>query len=170
MAGADVRTASSAREAISAWELEPGDALLCDLAMPDMDGFQVLNRIRGLDAAAGRETAAIALTAYTSEEYRVRCLAAGFHAHVGKPYKLDDLSIALGSALAQVRARPGAHARPSAQRVFGEPSHAHDRSSARRASTGEARRGRPARAPPVWRCCCFTRGESPTHRIGRATP
>jgi signal transduction histidine kinase/ActR/RegA family two-component response regulator len=112
MVGATVRTASSAREAISAWENEPGDALLCDLAMPDLDGFQVLKRIRGLDAAAGRETAAIALTAYTSEEYRLRCLSAGFHAHVGKPYKLDDLSIALGSALDQVRARP-AGPRPS---------------------------------------------------------
>jgi CheY-like chemotaxis protein len=76
--------------------------------MPDMDGFQVLKRIRSLDAAAGRVTAAVALTAYTSDEHRIRCLSAGFHAHVGKPYKLDDLSIALGAALAQVRSRPAA--------------------------------------------------------------
>ncbi len=103
LSGAEVRTASSAREAIGAWEVDPGDVLLCDLAMPDMDGFQVLNRIRGLDAASGRATAAIALTAYTSDEYRARCLSAGFHAHVGKPYELHDLTIALGAALAQVR-------------------------------------------------------------------
>ena len=108
LAGAEVRTASTAGDAIRAWEHDPSDALLCDLAMPDMDGFQVLNRIRSLDAAAGRVTAAVALTAYTSDEHRIRCLSAGFHAHVGKPYKLDDLSIALGAALAQVRSRPAA--------------------------------------------------------------
>jgi signal transduction histidine kinase/ActR/RegA family two-component response regulator len=108
LAGAEVRTASTAGDAIRAWEHDPSDALLCDLAMPDMDGFQVLKRIRSLDAAAGRVTAAVALTAYTSDEHRIRCLSAGFHAHVGKPYKLDDLSIALGAALAQVRSRPAA--------------------------------------------------------------
>ncbi|MEP7308101.1 MAG: ATP-binding protein [Acidobacteriota bacterium] len=110
LAGAEVRTASSASDAIRAWEHDPSDALLCDLAMPDMDGFQVLNRIRGLDAAAGRVTAAVALTAYTSDEQRIRCLSAGFHAHVGKPYKFDDLAIALGAALAQVRPQPAASA------------------------------------------------------------
>jgi len=111
LAGAEVRTASSASDAIRAWEHDPGEALLCDLAMPEMDGFQVLNRIRGLDAAAGRVTAAVALTAYTSDEQRIRCLAAGFHAHVGKPYKFEDLSTALGAALTQVRSRP-ASAKP----------------------------------------------------------
>ena len=112
LAGAEVSTASTASDAIRAWERAPSDVLLCDLAMPDMDGFQVLNRIRGLDAAAGRLTAAVALTAYTSDEHRIRCLAAGFHAHVGKPYKLDDLSLALGAALAEVRSQPG-FARPA---------------------------------------------------------
>ena len=93
LGGADVRTASSASDAIRAWEHDPSDALLCDLAMPDMDGFQLLNRI-AVRCRGGRVTAAVALTAYTSDEQRIRCLSAGFQAHVGKPYKLDDLSIA----------------------------------------------------------------------------
>ena len=101
--GAEVATAASAMEAIRLWERTPCDLLLCDLAMPDMDGFQVLNRIRDLDAAAGRVTAAVALTAYTSDDFRLRCLSAGFHAHVGKPYRLNDLTQALNTALAEAR-------------------------------------------------------------------
>lgn len=106
LSGAEVRTATSASEAIRAWELDPSDALLCDLAMPDMDGFQVLTRIRRLDALSGRVTAAIAVTAYTSDDHRARCLSAGFHAHVGKPYELNDLTLAVSTALSQVRSRP----------------------------------------------------------------
>jgi signal transduction histidine kinase/ActR/RegA family two-component response regulator len=108
LSGAEVRTATSASEAIRAWELDPSDALLCDLAMPDMDGFQVLTRIRRLDAQSGRVTAAIAVTAYTSDDHRARCLSAGFHAHVGKPYELNDLTLAVSAALSQVRSRPSA--------------------------------------------------------------
>jgi len=108
LAGAEVTTASSASEAIGAWEVDPSDILLCDLAMPDMDGFQVLNRIRRLDAASGRATAAIALTAYASDEHRARCLSAGFHAHVAKPYKIDELTIALSTALAHAQSRSAA--------------------------------------------------------------
>jgi signal transduction histidine kinase/ActR/RegA family two-component response regulator len=119
LAGADVTTASSASAAIRAWELNPSDVLLCDLAMPDMDGFQVLSRIRGLDAMADRMTAAIALTAHTSDETQTRCLSAGFHAHVGKPYQLDDLTTALSGALAQVRARRPAPR--AADRAAGHP-------------------------------------------------
>ena len=119
LAGAEVTTAASASAAIRAWELNPSDVLLCDLAMPDMDGFQVLSRIRGLDALAGRMTAAIALTAYVSDETQTRCLSAGFHAHVGKPYQFHDLTAALNGALAQVRARtPAPH---GADRAAGHP-------------------------------------------------
>jgi CheY-like chemotaxis protein len=106
-AGAEMRIASTAGEAISAWQAEPGDVLLCDLAMPDMDGFQLLSRIQALDAAAGRSAAAaVALTAYTSDDYRQRCLAAGFHGHVGKPYTITDLTNAIIAALAQVHPQP----------------------------------------------------------------
>jgi CheY-like chemotaxis protein len=104
-AGAEVRIASTAAGAMRAWSDAPSDVLLCDLAMPDMDGFQLLHRIRSLDAAEGRMTAAVALTAYTSDDYRQRCLAAGFQAHVGKPYTIDELTNALIAALAQVQSQ-----------------------------------------------------------------
>ena len=80
-----MRTVASGAEAIDLWRRAPSDIVLCDLAMPQMDGFDVLKQIRQLDAAAGRTTPVIAVSAYASDEYRERCLRAGFQAHLAKP-------------------------------------------------------------------------------------
>jgi signal transduction histidine kinase/CheY-like chemotaxis protein len=100
-AGATVRTAASGPEAIELWRRAPSDIVLCDLAMPQMDGFQVLKQIRQLDAATGRTTPVIAVSAYASDEYRDRCLRAGFQAHLAKPNKPADLIRAIAAALAK---------------------------------------------------------------------
>lgn len=97
-AGAEAHTASAGLEATAAWAAQPMDVLVCDLAMPGMDGFQVLNRIRQIDRAAGRTTRAVALTAYAGEEYRRRSLVAGFQVHVPKPYGADELLRAVATA------------------------------------------------------------------------
>ena len=89
-AGARVSTALSGEEAVSAWVASPFDVLVCDLGMPGTDGFEVLRRIRAIDSAAGRTTRALAVTAYASDDYRVRCLHAGFSGHLSKPYSLVD--------------------------------------------------------------------------------
>jgi CheY-like chemotaxis protein len=88
-AGATVRTAHSGQEAIGQWRKTPSDVLLCDLAMPGMDGFAVLDEIRQLER--GRRAQAIAVTAYASDEYRRRCASAGFELHVAKPYNTAEL-------------------------------------------------------------------------------
>jgi signal transduction histidine kinase/CheY-like chemotaxis protein len=90
-AGAEVSSAASGAEAVARWTEQPMDVLVCDLAMPDMDGFHVLHRIREIDRAAARATHAVALTAYASEEYRRRSFDAGFKAHVPKPHSADEL-------------------------------------------------------------------------------
>jgi CheY-like chemotaxis protein len=69
-AGATATTANGGDAAIQAWKSADFDVLLCDLAMPQTDGFAVLNRIRELNAGAGRRTVAVALTAYTATNSR----------------------------------------------------------------------------------------------------
>ena len=100
-AGATVRTAASGAEAIDLWRRAPSDIVLCDLAMPQMDGFDVLKQIRQLDAAPGRTTPVIAVSVYASDEYRDRCLHAGFQAHLAKPTRPVDLIRAIAAALAK---------------------------------------------------------------------
>jgi CheY-like chemotaxis protein/nitrogen-specific signal transduction histidine kinase len=97
--GASVRTASSAAAALEAWEMRPPDILLCDLAMPGTDGFDVLAAVRRRDALAGRHTPAIAVTAHATAEHRRRSAEAGFVAHVNKPYRIAELIRAVREAL-----------------------------------------------------------------------
>lgn len=99
-AGATVETAASGREAIAAWQADPADVLLCDLAMPEMDGFDVLRRLREHDALDGRVTRAIAVSAHASDDHRRRTSEAGFVQHLAKPYQANDLLRAVSSALA----------------------------------------------------------------------
>jgi two-component system, chemotaxis family, CheB/CheR fusion protein len=91
LAGAEVRTAGSATEAITRLDERAPDLLVCDIAMPDQDGYWLLERIRSRDSAHGGGVPAIALTALASTDDRERALEVGFQAHVAKPVDVDRL-------------------------------------------------------------------------------
>jgi len=112
-AGARVRTAASAIDALESIAAEPPDVLVSDLGMPAIDGFELIRRIRGLDDALA-QTPAVALTAFARFEDRTRALAAGFNAHVAKPVEPSELVITVGSfanLIAARRRRAGVKAR-----------------------------------------------------------
>ena len=75
--GASVTEAGSGVEALQEWERQRFDVLICDLAMPGMDGYEVLRTIRRAVSADGKSSLAIALTALASETDRQAVLAAG---------------------------------------------------------------------------------------------
>jgi signal transduction histidine kinase/ActR/RegA family two-component response regulator len=104
--GARVTTASSGEEALRQWDRDPADVLVCDLAMPQMDGFDVLRGIRDRDAAAGRLTPAIALTAHMSQSHVAHTRDAGFEFHVGKPFEASELVHTILAALSREEHRP----------------------------------------------------------------
>jgi signal transduction histidine kinase len=89
--GASVIKAASGFEAVDYWHREPFDILICDLAMPGMDGYEVLRSIRGTPSANGHRSVAIALTALASDSERRAVLAAGFDDHLVKPFNFADL-------------------------------------------------------------------------------
>jgi signal transduction histidine kinase/ActR/RegA family two-component response regulator len=100
--GAVVRIAASGMEALAQWDRQPADVLICDLAMPIIDGFEVLREIRKRDDPAGRRTVAIAVTAHASDDFQARTRAAGFDAHVTKPYEFSELEQSILAALQRV--------------------------------------------------------------------
>ena len=89
-AGAEVLTLGSAMDALAQLPVFQPHVVLADIAMPEMDGYDLLERIR---AAAPLEGAppVIAVTAYVSADDERRALAAGFARHLGKPVNHDAL-------------------------------------------------------------------------------
>lgn len=96
-AGAEVREASSAAEALTVLESWPPDVLVTDLEMPDEDGFILLRRARRVTTLRGCRLPALALTAYGRTEDRLRVLGAGFNLHLAKPVNPAELVLAVGS-------------------------------------------------------------------------
>ena len=95
--GCDTRTASTASECLRMTGEWPTDVLLCDVGLPDDDGYGLLRRLRSLPEGAG--IPAIALTAYARPEDRARALAAGFRAHLTKPFEPGRLLEEISSAI-----------------------------------------------------------------------
>jgi PAS domain S-box-containing protein len=83
--GARVTTAPSVAGAVEAIERRWPDVLVSDIGMPGEDGYDLIRKVRRLEASRGRHIPAIALTAYAAAEDRRRALEAGYEAHVAKP-------------------------------------------------------------------------------------
>ena len=103
--GAVVATAASCQEALAHLAMaDPGDepeVIVCDIAMPGEDGYATLKRIRAWEATHPREghgrRPAIALSAFTQREDRIRALAEGFQMHLTKPVAPAELIMVLSS-------------------------------------------------------------------------
>ncbi len=83
--GAEVKACESASEALEVLEHWKPEVLMSDIAMPEEDGYSLINKVRSLPAERGGHVPAAALTAYAREEDRNRALAAGFQMHIPKP-------------------------------------------------------------------------------------
>jgi PAS domain S-box-containing protein len=89
--GADVRSATSVAEALEVVGRWQPDVLVSDIRMPGEDGCAL---VRALRARGGplAQVPAVALTAYAGDNDRARALAAGFQAHVAKPFDPTQLA------------------------------------------------------------------------------
>ena len=85
-AGARVDTAASADEARLLIATRRPHLVVSDIGMPREDGYSLIRSIRQADEAAGRERLpSIAVTAYASQDDRLRALGSGYDRHVTKP-------------------------------------------------------------------------------------
>jgi len=87
LAGATVVEVSSAADALRAARRDRFDVLVSDVAMPDVDGYALVQALR----REGRPVLSVALTAFATDDDRERARNAGFHAHVAKPVLPRDL-------------------------------------------------------------------------------
>jgi PAS domain S-box-containing protein len=102
--GAVVYLARSAMDGMECLRTKPVNVLICDIGMPDEDGFSLIRRIRALDDRQRSEVAAVALTAYARLEDRTEAIRAGFQNHLSKPVEPAEL-LAVVQSLASSRSK-----------------------------------------------------------------
>src|SRR5271155_1660229 len=93
-AGLSVDVATGGAAGIAAFEARGADVVLTDLAMPDVDGMQVLTRIRAQDPSVP----VLMLTAHGSERVAVAAIKAGAFDYLPKPFDPDELVLAVRRA------------------------------------------------------------------------
>jgi signal transduction histidine kinase len=96
-AGADVREAASADEAMRSLQGFRPQVLVSDIGMPGRDGYALIREIRMLPDTATSAIPAVALTAFARAEDGIRALTAGFQLHLGKPVDEARLLAAVAS-------------------------------------------------------------------------
>jgi PAS domain S-box-containing protein len=89
--GAEVTTAASAAQALTCLNQSVPDLLVCDIGMPEIDGYSLIRQIRKWSPEAGGNIPAIALTAYAGEINQQQAIAAGFQIHLAKPVEPEEL-------------------------------------------------------------------------------
>ena len=99
--GASTLTASSAGKALDLLDQERPDVIVSDIGMSEVDGFELMRRIRRRAAAAGGAIPAIALTAFTRQEDRSKALQAGFTDYLAKPVEAGSLVARIVQVLGQ---------------------------------------------------------------------
>jgi PAS domain S-box-containing protein len=97
---AEALIAASGREAFDILNERSADVILCDIGMPDMDGYEFIRRLR----ESQDSTPAVALTAFARSEDRTRALVSGFQGHVAKPVEPNEL-VATVAALSRSLSR-----------------------------------------------------------------
>ena len=74
-------------------DTEPYDAVVLDIGLPGLDGYEVARRLRARPETAG--ALIVAVTGYGQKEDRERSRAAGFDHHLVKPIESDALLVLL---------------------------------------------------------------------------
>jgi two-component system response regulator PilR (NtrC family) len=97
--GYEVEISASGEEAMEKFPSQSFDVILLDLLMPGMDGIEVLRRIKKVDPLAP----VIIITAYGSVESAISAMKIGALDYVQKPFKHDDLLLAIEKAVERKR-------------------------------------------------------------------
>ncbi|GAB4145667.1 MAG: sigma-54 dependent transcriptional regulator [Planctomycetota bacterium] len=99
--GFRVRTAGDGETGVRRWTEERFDVLVLDLRLPDIDGIEVLERVRAADPLA----TVVLMTAYGSVSRAVEAMQLGASDFLQKPFELDELAMRIERALSNRRTR-----------------------------------------------------------------
>ena len=143
----DVRLAGDGTEALALLADRSPDAIVLDVAMPDVDGLEVCRRLR----ATGDRTPVLMLTARDSVDDRVAGLDAGADDYLVKPFALRELQARLRALLRRTEASRGC-SRNSSRSALSRPvsSTLRPPRSATRVWRSSVRSAKTSRSAPSW--------------------
>lgn len=98
--GYQTMTAVSGEEALATFREHGPDVILLDVKLPDMDGMQVLQKIKAMDACVP----VIIMTAFSGIKGAVEAVKLGAYDYIAKPFDIDELTFALARCLASQKA------------------------------------------------------------------
>jgi signal transduction histidine kinase len=98
-AGYQVTTAANGEEGLQQIREQPFDLVITDLVMPGMDGFQIMDYLRGHRP----ETVVVAMTGYASTESAIQALRKGAYDYLTKPLDVDLMHSVVARAMEKVR-------------------------------------------------------------------
>ncbi|MEU9891504.1 response regulator transcription factor [Sphaerisporangium sp. NPDC051017] len=101
-AGFEVATAASGTDAVEAAQRHRPDLMVLDVMLPDMDGFDVVRRLRG----GGAHTPVVFLTARDATEDKIRGLTLGGDDYVTKPFSLEEVIARIRAVLRRTAGDP----------------------------------------------------------------
>jgi DNA-binding NtrC family response regulator len=104
--GFDTTIAGTGAEALRLASEHPYDIVLSDVQLPDIDGIEVLRRLRPI----APETTVILVTAFGTVETAIRALHEGAFDYVRKPFKLEEVRVCVERAMERRRLRQAARA------------------------------------------------------------
>ena len=99
--GAVTLGAGGALQALALVEQERPDVIVSDIGMPEIDGLEMMRRLRHRSEADGGATPALALTALTRQDDRNKAMQAGFTDYLAKPVDPTVLVAAIAQVAAQ---------------------------------------------------------------------
>lgn len=106
--GCRVEIASDGTETLLRLETSLYDLLLLDCQMPDLDGYEVVRRLRRREAGTSRHLPVIAMTADAMAGTETRCLESGMDAYLSKPLDFAHFARTLDRYLEAFRRNPAA--------------------------------------------------------------
>ncbi|MBB5784436.1 response regulator transcription factor [Nonomuraea jabiensis] len=112
-AGFETMSASNGTDAVQFARRHRPDLIVLDILLPDLDGFEVIQRLRG----SGDQTPVLFLTARDAVEDRLKGLSLGGDDYVTKPFNLDEVIARIRAVLRRMR---GGAARPSPRLTFAD--------------------------------------------------
>ncbi len=92
---AEVTAVGSVKEAMRVIAEQRPDILVSDIAMPEEDGYDLIQKVRALTPEKGGNIPALALTAYARSEDGKKIISAGFQIHLSKPVEPAQLAAAV---------------------------------------------------------------------------